>query len=219
MNKNIVMHKKDDKLKAAYALNLCTVSISQIIDYQDLNILEEQYELVLNNLNLHNMPKDQALLNVLKQILDTVTFFRITEGDKAIIEKKYQQKVNNAIWNAIPSFGLIAVGDPYTFAISMLASVGMGYMNYRKEKARTNIEREEQEWQLQRTAIEQFNALRRELFETAWRLADTYDFEDKYRLTESQIAQYNNALMDSNVLRKYERLESIKEDFEAYSPF
>lgn len=219
MNKNIVIHKKDDKLKAAYALNLCTVSISQIIDYQDLNILEEQYELVLNNLNLHNMPKDQALLNVLKQILDTVTFFRITEGDKAIIEKKYQQKVNNAIWNAIPSFGLIAVGDPYTFAISMLASVGMGYMNYRKEKARTNIEREEQEWQLQRTAIEQFNALRRELFETAWRLADTYDFEDKYRLTESQIAQYNNALMDPNVLRKYERLESIKEDFEAYSPF
>ena len=32
MNKNIVMHKKDDKLKAAYALNLCTVSISQIIE-------------------------------------------------------------------------------------------------------------------------------------------------------------------------------------------
>ena len=88
MNKKIVTHIEDDKLKAAYALNLCTVSISQIIDYQDLNILEEQYELVLNNLNLHNMPKDQALLNVLKQILDTVTFFRIAEGDKALSDKK-----------------------------------------------------------------------------------------------------------------------------------
>lgn len=221
MNKEENVNKKEDieQIKAAYALNLCTVSVSQIVDYNDLNILEQEYELILNNLNLHNMPKDQALLHVLKQILDTVSFFRIAEGDKALIEKKYQQKVQNAIWNAIPSFGLIAVGDPYTFAISMLASVGMGYMNYRKEKAKTSLEREEQEWQLQRTAIEQFNALRRELFDTAWRLADTYNFPDNYRLTESQITQYNNILMDSNILRKFERLEYIKDNFGAYPPF
>lgn len=215
-DKSICEH---DQLKAAYALNLCTVSVSQIVDYKDLNVLEQEYELILNNLNLHNIPKDQALLHILRQILDTVTFFRIYEGDKMMLEKKYQQKIKNAIWNAIPSFGLIAVGEPYTFAISMIASVGMGYMNYRKEKANTLTEREEQEWTLQRSAIEQFNALRRELFDTAWRLSDSYKFDDKYRLTESQISQYNSILMDSIPLRKYERLDSIKDNFEAYPPF
>lgn len=215
-DKSICEH---DQLKAAYALNLCTVSVSQIVDYKDLNILEQEYELILNNLNLHNMPKDQALLHILRQILDTVTFFRIYEGDKMMLEKKYQQKIKNAIWNAIPSFALVAFGDPYTFAMSMIASVGMGYMNYRKEKANTLTEREEQEWTLQRSAIEQFNALRRELFDTAWRLSDSYEFDDKYRLTESQISQYNSILMDSIPLRKYERLDSIKDNFEAYPPF
>ena len=215
-DKSICEH---DQLKAAYALNLCTVSVSQIVDYKDLNILEQEYELILNNLNLHNMPKDQALLHILRQILDTVTFFRIYEGDKMMFEKKYQQKIKNAIWNAIPSFALVAFGDPYTFAISMIASVGMGYMNYRKEKANILTEREEQEWTLQRSAIEQFNALRRELFDTAWRLSDSYEFDDKYRLTESQISQYNSILMDSIPLRKYERLNSIKDNFEAYPPF
>lgn len=101
----------------------------------------------------------------------------------------------------------------------MIASVGMGYMNYRKEKANILTEREEQEWTLQRSAIEQFNALRRELFDTAWRLSDSYKFDDKYRLTESQISQYNSILMDSIPLRKYERLDSIKDNFEAYPPF
>lgn len=215
-DKSICEH---DQLKAAYALNLCTVSVSQIVDYKDLNVLEQEYELILNNLNLHNMPKDQALLHILRQILDTVTFFRIYEGDKMMLEKKYQQKIKNAIWNAIPSFALVAFGDPYTFAMSMIASVGMGYMNYRKEKANTLTEREEQEWTLQRSAIEQFNALRRELFDTAWRLSDSYGFDDKYRLTESQISQYNSILMDSIPLRKYERLDSIKDNFEAYPPF
>ena len=54
--------------KAAYALNLCTVSVSQIIDYADINILDQEYDAILNNINLENMPKDEALLNIFERI-------------------------------------------------------------------------------------------------------------------------------------------------------
>lgn len=209
-----------EKLRAAYALNLCTVSVSQIVDYCDIQILEQEYETILNNLNLEHMPKDEALLNILRQLLDTITFFRIQEGDKKFIEKEYQQKMKNAIWSAVPNFGLIvAGGNPVTMAISLASQVGIGYMNYRKSKAENSLEKEKQEWQLQRTAIEQFNGLRRELFDTAWRLADRYEFPDEYRLTENQIEQYNQILMDKNALRKYDRLEAIRDCFVAYPPF
>lgn len=211
---------EEDKKRAAYALNLCTVSISQIVDYNDLNILEQEYEGILNNLNLENFPKDEALLKVLKQILDTVTFFRIQEGDKVFIEREYEQKMKNAIWSAVPNFGLIvAGGNPYTMLISLASQVGIGYMNYRKQKAENGLEHDKQLWQLQKSAIEQFNALRRELFDTAWRLADRYGFKDSWRLTEKQISQYNAILMDTNVYRKFSRLEAIKDNFEAYPPF
>ena len=209
-----------EKLMAAYALNLCTVSVSQIVDYSDLVILEQEYEAILNNLNLENFPKDEALLDILKQILDTITFFRIQEGDKKFIDREYQQKMKNAIWSAVPNIGLIvAGGNPITMAISLASQVGIGYMNYRKEKAKNQLEYEKQKWQLQRSAIEQFNALRRELFTTAWRLADKYNFPDEYRLTEKQISQYNDILMDANLFRKYERLCAVKENFEAYPSF
>ena len=46
-----------EQIQAAYALNLCSVSVSQIIDYNDINILEQEYDTILNNLNLENMPK------------------------------------------------------------------------------------------------------------------------------------------------------------------
>lgn len=210
-----------EKLMAAYALNLCTVSVSQIVDYSDLVILEQEYEAILNNLNLENFPKDEALLDILKQILDTVTFFRIQEGDKKFIDREYQQKMKNAIWSAVPNFGVILAGglNQWAIATSLAAQVGIGYMNYRKEKAKNQLEYEKQKWQLQRSAIEQFNALRRELFTTAWRLADKYNFPDEYRLTEKQITQYNDILMDENIFRKYERLCAVKENFEAYPPF
>lgn len=207
--------------QAAYALNLCTVSVSQIIDYSDLNILEQEYEAILNNLNLENFPKDEAFLDVLKQILDTITFFRIQEGDKKFIEKRYQQKMKNAIWSAVPNFGVIVAGglNPVSIGIALASQVGIGYMNYRKQKSQNDLEYEEQKWQLERSAIEQFNALRRELFTTAWKIADNYNFPDEYRLTENQIEQYDEILMDSNLFRKYERLESIQDKFEAYPPF
>ncbi|MBO4787689.1 MAG: hypothetical protein IKX04_08645 [Clostridiales bacterium] len=216
---NIPLNFEDDKVKTAYALNLVTVSVSQIIDYNDIVILEQEYDTILNNLNLENMPKDEALLNILKQLLDTITFFRIQEGDKKFIDLEYQHKMKNAIWSAIPGIGLFVGKTPVSLVMSLASQVGIGYMNYRKQKAENKLLRDKQEWQLRRTAIEQFNGLRRELFDTAWRLVDAYDIPDEYRLTERQVTQYNEILMDADAFRRYERLDSIKDKFIAYPPF
>ena len=210
---------ESEKIRAAYALNLCTVSISQIIQYNDLRFMEHEYEAILNNLNLEKFPKDEPLLKILKQILDVISFFRIQEGDKAMLEKEYKMKMKNAIWSAIPNFSLFVGGDIKTMAISLAMQVGTGYMNYRKEVANTKLEREKEEWKLQRSAMEQLHGLQRELFDTAWRLADEYNFPDEYRLTERQINRFNEILTDTDNLRKYERLLYIQKYFAAYPPF
>lgn len=212
-------HTKEEKLKAAYALNMCTVSVSQIIDYNDIYILEQEYDAILNNLNLQQMPKDDALLKIISELLNTITFFRIQEIKKAQIEKKYQQRLKNAIWSAVPSLSVVVSGNPVAIALSLATQIGTGYMNYRKEKINSKSDKEDAEIELQITAIEQLNALRRELFTTAWRLADEYDFDDELRLTEKQIKQYNEILRDSDEYRKYARLESVSDKFHAYPPF
>lgn len=215
-----MLDELENKRRAAYALNLCTVSVSQIIDYEDLIVLEQEYEAILNNLNLEAMPKDEPLLLIIKQILDVITFFRIDKVERAFIEEEYNKQVRNAIWSAVPNFGmLIAGGNLMTAGVAIATQIGMGYMNYRNNRNEYQSERNRKLWQLQKAAIEQFNGLRRELFDTAWRLADKYEFPDKYRLTERQITNYNEILQDPNIIRRYERLDAIKEYFEAYPPF
>lgn len=217
-----VTGQSDDiqKKKAAYALNLCTVSVSQIIDYNDLYILEQEYDAILNNLNLQNIEKDNSLLKVLKQILDTITFFRIQEGERKLIEAEYQHKIKNAIWSAVPSFSVFfSGGSLLSTVIGAVTQVGVGYMNYRKNKNEYALERSKQEWELQRSAMEQFHGLRRELFETAWRMAEKHGYNDAFRLTEKQIARYNAILIDPDPLRRREKLDYISKDFEAFPPF
>lgn len=212
-----------EQIQAAYALNLCSVSVSQIIDYNDINILEQEYDTILNNLNLENMPKDEALLDIMKRLLETITFFRIQELEKTRIEKDYQYKMKNAIWRAMPNPGaVISAGVSKNFGgkvISLAATVGTSYMNYRKNRSEYQYEKEDRNWTLKRTAIEQFETLQQQLFETSWRLADTYEFPDELRLSEKQIKQFNSILMDKDEIRKYERLNSIKHKFMAYPLF
>lgn len=206
--------------KAAYALNLCTVSVSQIIDYADINILDQEYDAILNNINLENMPKDPELLNIFERILDTITFFRIQEGQKELLESEYKQKMKNAIWSAVPNIGLlVAGGNFFTMAISLASQIGIGYMNYRRTKADNDLEYKRRQWEMESNAIEQFNGIRRELFNTAWHLCDNYGIPENQRLTEKQINEYNRILMDPDNVRKFQRLCTISENFDAYPPF
>ena len=92
-------------------------------------------------------------------------------------------------------------------------------MNYRKTKSQDINEKEKKEWELKRALIEEISGLQRELFETAWRLSERYNFDDSYRLTEKQIRHYSSILMDSDPLRRYERLDVIKDTFQAFPPF
>jgi len=208
-----------EMLRAAYALNLCTVSVSQMVQYNDEYILDQEYESILNNLNLHNMPSDDALLKILTEILNTATFFKIQKIKKQKIEKKYQQEINNAIWSAVPSFSIIMSPDPGTIALALATQIGTGYMNYRRAKVEASDKMEDAELELEITAIEQLDALKRELFTTAWRLTETYNIDDELRLSEKQITRYNEILMDTNLIRRYERMDAIKDYFMAYPPF
>lgn len=211
---------EQDKLRAAYALNLCMVSVSQIIDYADVYVLEQEYTGILNNLNLENMPKDEALLDILRQLLDTITFFRIQNEEKVFIEREYKNKMKTAIWRAMPNCSVIlGSGHWVAMLVTLACQIGTGYMNYRNEKAQATFEYDKEMMQLHTAAIEQFNGLRRELFTTAWKLAEKYQFADDWRLTESQISQYNKVLMDTNLHRRLARLEELENNFNAYPPF
>jgi hypothetical protein len=207
-------------MKVAYALNLCAVSISQIIDSKDMFVLKQEREAILNNLNLQNFVKHPALLEVLKRILDTITYLEIQAGDLSFIEKEYQHKLTNAIWSAVPSPGvLFAGGDPLTLTIAVAAQIGTGYMNYRRNKSQYVLDREKSEWELRRHEIEQLEGLRAQLFETAWKLSADYDFDDKYRLTQKQLSRYSEALLEPDPLKRHERLDVMSNKFDAFPPF
>lgn len=207
----------NEQLVAAYALNLWTVSISQIIDYNDVNVMKQEYDTIMNNLNLEKMPKDEALLDVIKAIMDEITSFQIDDGDRIFVEQEYQHQLKNAVWSAIPNVATIfATSNPIAMGVTLATQVGIGYMNYRRNKAEYELKYDKAKWEIAKNRLMHLNALQKQLFETAWRLADAYKFPDEYRLTAQQITEYNKALMEPNAIKRYNSLKVMAHVFEAY---
>lgn len=217
-----VAEKKKRGKAVAYALNMCMVSLSQIVDYADINVLQQEYDAILNNLNIENIEKDEALLAALKQILDTCHFYILHAKDKEILEKKQAMRLSNVLGNALGGGSFIALfGTPNPFAIAATAAtmIGVAAVRYKSERRKASLQNEVDAWELEKSALEQLHNLRRTLFETAWRLMKEYEFPDKYRLTEPQIRVYNEIISDPDPLSRYERLDLIKDNFEAYPLF
>lgn len=213
---------KGDGLKAAYALNACMVSVSQIVDYNDINVLRQEYDNLLNNLNLENIIKDNSLLDALKKILDTCHFYILHAKDKELLKKKQALRLKGALGKALSGGNVIALfgnPNPYVLAAGVLAMVGIAAVRYKSERDKAKLENELEEWELEKSALEQLHNLRRTLFETAWRLAERYQYPDKWRLTERQIKIYNDIIAMTDPLNRFESLRLLDDQFEAYPLF
>lgn len=210
----------DEKIRAAYALNLWTVSVAQIVDYNDLNVLEQEYDNIINNINIENMPKDDALRKVINSILDEIMNLRMDEGDRQIAEKQYQHRMKTAIWNAIPSVGgIFATSDPIAMGVTLATQIGIGYMNYRRAKADNELEAEKERWNIAKNRMMHLHGLQTSLLDTAIVLAKKYEYPEEYRLTPELIGKYNKALMEANPVRRYNLLYKMQKDFAAYPHF
>ena len=206
--------------KVAYVLNLLTVSISQIIDYNDLNVLEQEYNNIINNFNIQNIPKDETLLDIIRLMMDEIMNLRMDEGDRLIADKEYQHRLKNAVWNAVPNVGAIfATSDPVAMGVTLATQIGIGYMNYRRTKAEITLSAEKEKWKIQKNRMQHLHGLQQQLFETAWRLSEKYDYPEKYRLTQEQITDYNHALMEVNPVRRFNLLCDMSDVFSAYPYF
>lgn len=212
------MKQSVEEGKIVMALNLCAVSISRILDSQSVEVMENEYNTILNNLNLQKIEKHDALLDVLRKLLDVITFFRLQEGDRRRLEARNTQRMNNLLWNSVSQLrGMFVVsGDVCSVAAAAAIQGATMYFGYRNQKNEIKIDYADEAWKLERSALEQLHGLRTALFETAWKLSSEYDFDDSWRLTTKQIEWYNTMCANADPVVRCKQLEQYELDFGHY---
>ncbi len=208
------------RLQTIQSLNYVVVSLTHIISYNDKGVLDQEYDKIINNLNLRSIPDEEIVL-LLQDLLDLLTKSKITDREREIIERKYACNVNNALKDAFRSglSGMQFTANPYTTLASGLMSVGSVYFNYRAQIEQFKEELKDQEWAIEKNVLVNLNDFRRGLLGSSWRLLKEYDIPDHWRLTESQLTNYSEILRDPEKKRCHSRLVRIENDFQMYPPY
>jgi hypothetical protein len=214
-----------DPVQTALALNYCQMSLCRMVTYNDKVVLDQEYENIINNINLKQV-EDREIMQLFLSLMDSLTKSKLIEGDRKWLKKEYEKKVEDAVYSSFSQgAGNIAgaatslVMQDYAGAATQLSQVGIQYFSYKKIVEENKEKLEKQEWNLEKETLDFLNYQRKKILKTSWELIHKYDLPDKWRLTEKQVNLYVEILKDENTERKFRKLERLKDEFQAYPPY
>lgn len=209
----------NNMFKSTHAFNTLLVSISQIVYFNDINIMKQEYDAIINNFKLGSMPKDEELSKIIQSIKETINRFITAEKSKITTDVIYQWRIKLNVWSTFANVASIIQESAVDNKLLLAAKVGAEYMSCRRDLYAYYSEYERAARKISRDTLLTLDSLRKQLIEAVWRLADTYKIPRKYLLTEKRIAAYNKALAESNLVKRYNSLSAMKSEFDAYPVF
>lgn len=137
-----------DARNAVMALNYLHSSLNKIVTYNDKIVLEEEYDNIINNINL-TVIKDREIVNVITHLMDTLTTFKLTEMEKEQLKREYQEKLDNAISGTLTDIS-VRGADPISIGINLLTSTGSAYMAYQDSQKNAKEGFDNNKWKLKK---------------------------------------------------------------------
>jgi len=189
--------KQSDALKSIIALNYCTFSLAKIEKYSDRIVLDEEYTNIVNAINLKNIP-DQKVIDIIKQLMDTLTAFRLSEMEKEKLFKAYEDRLQEAMMTVfreakttVPTtrsgmlMGVMAgpVGVAVGAGVGIVASGTSGVSTYMESK----VKLDDHTWSMSKEAIQAVNELNKSFMGAYWAILQGSDVPEKWRVTSAQI--------------------------------
>ncbi len=217
--------EEDDAFLAILALNYCHFSLYKIIEYNDRIVLDEEYNNIINNINLTKI-NDAELIVILKELMDVLTQFKLDERSKEKLLKQYEKNVEKALYSMMSTMASngweVAKGagtQNWGACAVSLAQAGTAYMDYRNSIEAYRDVLDEAVWQLEGGAIERINESNKKFLETYWQFMKKYNAPDKWRLTQEQFGDYLTILKDKDDAKKYRNLLRMEDEFHSFPPY
>lgn len=210
----------DVQLQVLQALNQIAVSLTHIITYNDKVVLDQEYNTIINNLNLNKIP-DADIISLLQELMDLLTSSKIQEHERAALSRTYEKNVQTELKKRLRKRVLETdlLLNPYMGVLNAVLNVGSFYFNYRDRLDEYKKEREEAAWKIEAVTLQGLNNFYKKLLKYSWDLMRRYQLPDEWRLNEKQLSDYTAILKEPDIERRYRKLERLESAFQKFPPY
>lgn len=209
-----------EQLQVLQCLNQIAVSLTHIMNYNDKVVLDQEYNNIINNLNLSKIP-DADIITLLQELMDLLTGSKIQAQERTYLERSYEKNIQQELRKRLRSriFDTDVVLNPYTTVLNAVLNTGSFYFNYRSQIDQYRKEQDEKAWQIDVKTLEGLNQFYKKLLKYSWDLMRRYNLADEWRLDEKQLANYTAILKEADPELKYRKLERIEGSFQKFPPY
>ncbi len=214
------VNKNQAQLQVLQSLNLIAVSLTHIMTYNDKVVLDQEYNTIINNLNLSKIP-DADIITLLQELMDLLTNSKIQDHEREYLLTRFDKNVQNELKNRVRSriFDTDLVLNPYAGILQAVLSTGSFYFNYRSQMDAYAKEKEEGKWAIEAKTMQGLNSFYKKLLKYSWELMRRYELPDEWRLNEKQLRDYTDILKEPDIERRYRKLERIENSFQKFPPY
>lgn len=214
------LDQDEAKLQVLQSLNLIAVSLTHILTYNDKVVLDQEYNTIINNLNLSNIP-DADIITLLQELMDLLTNSKIQDRERDYILTRFDKNVQTELKNRMQSriFDTDLILNPYAGILKSVLYTGSFYFNYRSQMDSYAKEKEEGKWAIEAKTMQGVNNFYKKLLKYSWELMRRYNLPDEWRLNEKQLSDYTDILKEPDLERRYRKLERIENSFQKFPPY
>ena len=203
-------------------LNYLTVLTKEIGESKNSRLfLENAYSSLINN--TYPNAVDEDTLFQLRDILDNLEAFRMTEVKRERLEYVYEQNKAQALRDAIPNpLGLLSAVKSFNL-VSLVSSVV--YMavdsatSYASGNAQADMQYLQDGWALDDQEAQTLHNLRSNAFTYMVTMVNMYNLPGDLALNEESVSRFVAWENEGNTVRRIQLLEENKSTYEAYGAY
>ena len=215
-----------DPLHTISALNMAAVSISRILSTQDRIVLDQEYQSIMNNLNLANIRSDPEITALYLKMLDIISRKRLRAEESSLLQARYDDAMKNRLASAVSSgmkmTAVLAGGErtgTLKFLGSIAAGVTSGYFAYQESGNKIRAGMAQDSWRLRAAEISDITEIQKQLLASSWSLSDKYNLPENARLVEKNIKDFHQTVGIQDSSQRLRMLRELERELRAYPPY
>ena len=217
----------EDQENISDLLNLAQVSIQTISTYNNRLILDKEYNSIINNINLRNIP-DSRLVDLLNELLDALLQAKLTDRERERIDIELERAADQLLKDATRGVGggvgeaaVRLAAQDYFGALTSSVSAAGAYWDYQENCERLERDLEDQNWEIDNQVFVEINEINKKLLTLCWELYNEYEIPDYRRLTSEDIQEIIDVGRVADVEKRLRLLnqDHLKNKFNFYPPY
>ena len=206
-------------------MNYCINSITNVIHYKSMPLLEHEIDQLVNNLTMEQVVGLYEVQSFRSTMIEKISALQITEEEKEVMKRVQEMKRENMLYQSIsnslsPTLLLTGGGNnAKQLAFMAIVSVARAAVEYKSASNEADIEELQAMWKYRKADLENFAELRQKALDLVYELFQKYGLNESDRLTEATSTLFSQIIAEEDPHARVRKLLDNKRTFQGTADY